>query len=312
MVIRTAYRTLRRVLPVPLARRLQAGARRAAPLLARLGVIDRAGVAAGAAAASADMLVAPSNGKHPYELVDRDTLLSLRQYVGNFPDQLLQVSAARQVIARERAKVLLNRSGVKRVAADGAHVAHNTVDYNIDGARTAADLDRPAIMTNVVMGIEWIRQNVKSLDVLSIGPRSEIEIFALMGAGFSPERIRAVDLFSYSPYVDVGDMHALPYEASAFDIVFLGWVLSYSKDQSVVARELLRVCRDGALIVLAGDYSDDSRVGATFKKEATHMQSCDQLLALFPGHVGRVYFRHDPEPERNVWMVMTVFEVRKT
>jgi hypothetical protein len=285
--------------------KLQTGARYAASVMARLGLIRCTG------ADSNDMVVNSSSGRHPYEFVDRGTLLTLRQYVGNTPDQFLQVSAARQVIARARAKMLLNRSDVKRVVGLGEHVAHNTLDYNIDGARTAADLDRPAIMTNVVMGIEWIRQNVKNLDVLSIGPRSEIEIFALMGAGFSDDRVRAVDLFSYSPYVDVGDMHDLPYQANSFDIVFLGWVLSYSKDQSVVAREVLRVCRDRALVVLAGDYSDDSRVGETFKKEATHMQSCDQLLALFSGHVGRVYFRHDPEPERNVWMVMSVFEVRK-
>ena len=302
-MIKTAYRALRRVLPTKLAQRLQAGARRAAPTLLRLGLVGGDD--------GADMKAPASGGKHPYEHVRREDLLSLRQYIGNSPEQLLQVRAARQVIARERARALLDNGELRKVTAPAVHVAHNTVDYNIDGARTAADLDRPAIMTNVVTGIERIRQHVGKLDVLAIGPRSEIEIFALMGAGFSAERIRAVDLFSYSPYVDVGDMHDLPYPANAFDVVLLGWVLSYSKDQSVVARELLRVCRDGAIIVMAGDYSDDASVGSTFKKEATHMQSCEQLLALFPNHVGRVYFRHDPEPEHNVAMVMTVFEVRK-
>jgi SAM-dependent methyltransferase len=146
--------------------------------------------------------------------------------------------------------------------------------------------------------------------VLSIGPRSEIEIFTLMSAGFSRDRIRALDLFSYSPYVETGDMHAMPYPDCSFDIVFLGWVLSYSRDQAQAAREILRVCRDRAIVVLAGDYSDEHRENRTFNNENTHMKSCDQLLALFSGHVGNVYFRHDPDPP-HVFMVMTVFEVRK-
>jgi hypothetical protein len=64
------------------------------------------------------------------------------------------------------------------------------------------------------------------------------------------------------------------------------------------------------VIAIAGDYSDDSRERATFQNETTHMQSCNQVLALFGDAVGRVWFRHDPELP-DVAMVMTVFEVRK-
>ena len=72
----------------------------------------------------------------------------------------------------------------------------------------------------------------------------------------------------------------------------------------------MTVGRDRAIIVLAGDYSDDKRERPTFKNETTHMQSCDQVLSLFGTHVGNVYFRHDPElPDTT--MVMSVFEIRK-
>ena len=66
-------------------------------------------------------------------------------------------------------------------------------------------LDRPMLMANVVSSLARVQQRIDKLDVLSIGPRSEIEIFGLIGAGFSPDRIRAVDLFSYSPFVEIGD-----------------------------------------------------------------------------------------------------------
>ena len=133
----------------------------------------------------------------------------------------------------------------------------------------------------------------------------------MIAAGFHPDRIKAVDLFSYSPYVEVGDMHALPCVANSFDVIFLGWVLSYSKDRLLNAKEIIRVGRDRAVIVIAGDYSDDARDRRTFRNECTHMQSCDQLLALFGDQVGKVYFDHDPELQ-DVAMVMTVFELTKT
>jgi hypothetical protein len=166
-------------------------------------------------------------------------------------------------------------------------------------------------MFDVVKGLERINKNAHKLDVLTIGPRSEIEIFAMMAAGFDLTRIKALDLFSYSPYVDLGDMHKTPYADNSFDVIFLGWVLSYSKDQSSVARELIRIARNRCVIVLAGDYSDDTRDHPTFRNETTHMQNCNQLLALFDGRVGKVYFRHDPELPA-VAMVMVVFEIEKT
>jgi hypothetical protein len=226
------------------------------------------------------------------------------------PEHLLEVRRVRRTLARERIDNLIAAKRLSRVAGDPDHVAHNTIDYNIDGAITAATLDRPAIMVNVVTSIEKVWKKIESLDVLSIGPRSEIEIFAILAAGFAPDRIKALDLFSYSPYIETGDMHAMPYPDNAFDIIFVGWVLSYSRDQAAAAREILRVCRDGAIVAVAGSYSDASIDRPTFKNDTTHMQNTQQSLDLFAGHVGTVYFRHEPKmPE--IDMVMTVFEVRK-
>jgi SAM-dependent methyltransferase len=225
------------------------------------------------------------------------------------PENLLEVRNVRRTLARERIDNLMAAQKLSRVEGTN-HVAHNTIDYNIAGAITAATLDRPAIMVNVVTSIERVWKNIEKLDVLSIGPRSEIEIFAILAAGFDDKRVKALDLFSYSPYVEAGDMHAMPYPDDSFDIVFVGWVLSYSRDQSEAAREIFRVCRNRAILVIAGDYSDDTRDRSTFKNDTTHMQSTDQILELFAGHVSKIYFRHDPElPE--IIMSMAVFEVIK-
>src|SRR5262249_51409300 len=143
-----------------------------------------------------------------------------------------------------------------------------------------------------------------------IGPRSEIEIFALLAAGFHSDRIRALDLFSCSPYVEVGDMHAMPYGDNSFDVVFLGWVLAYSQDPARAAREITRVCRNGAIVIASADYNDGSNVSPRFKNQGKHITSVDQILGYFDRCVGHVYFTQNPKPPET-FMVITAFEIEK-
>jgi SAM-dependent methyltransferase len=265
-----------------------------------------------AAAAGVERLggkVPPPAQDGPFQYLNGDTFDRIFVHLRRNPRFLLEVREVRQMLAGERIGNLMAAKSLDRVEG-GGNVAHNTVDYNIQGAITAATLDRPSVMVNVVTSIERVWKNISKLDVLSIGPRSEIEIFAILAAGFDAARTKALDLFSYSPYVQAGDMHAMPYPDNSFDIVFVGWVLSYSRDQQAAAREIFRVCRDRAIVVLAGDYSDESRDRSTFKNDTTHMQSTAQVLRLFEGYVGNIYFRHEPE-QPEIGMVMTVFEVRK-
>jgi hypothetical protein len=171
-------------------------------------------------------------------------------------------------------------------------------------------LDRPMICTNLLSSIERIGLNRANMDVLSIGPRSEIEIFGLWSAGFSRDRVKGLDLFSYSPFIDVGDMHAMPYADNSFDIVILSEVLPYSKDQQAAANEVLRVSRDRAIIAVATTCPEEENGRTTFNNEATYNENTTQILGLFDGHVRAVYFRHEASPP-DVTLVMTVFEIEK-
>lgn len=249
------------------------------------------------------------DGSTPFDNVEPAVIETIFASLRVNPLQLLQVANVRKILARERTKHFMAQNKLRSVD-EGGQVSHNTIGHNLQQVIEKADMDRPVIMVNVVKGIERVINNVANLDTLSIGPRSEIEIFALMAAGFNADRISAIDLFSYSPYVDTGDMHSMPYADNSFDVVFVGWVLSYSRDQAAAAREILRVCRDRAIVVLAGSYSDEQTDRTRFENDTTHMQNCAQLEALFEGSVRHTYFRHDPEPPETT-MVMTVFEVKK-
>jgi len=123
-------------------------------------------------------------------------------------------------VARERMKHLLAQGALRRLANDGEQVAASTVDYNIEGAMGSPILTSVHDVRRDQGDRTGQQTNIGGLDALSIGrvPRSR---FRNDGGGFHPDRIKAVDLFSYSPYVELGDMHRLPYPDNSFDVVFL-------------------------------------------------------------------------------------------
>lgn len=199
---------------------------------------------------------------------------------------------------------------------DGERVNHAVIngseqalEYNLSGLH---DLDgerglriirplsvvetlRPLSKAHIVSGGFGI-DYVCDASVLTIGPRTEGEIFALAGYGFDIRKIRGLDLYSYSPFIDVGDMHRMPYSDNQFDVVICACVLVYSRDPKSACDEMARVAKDGGLICImqdtipsAGQHHVDKMGKATI--------TCQDYLDLFGDKVKRVFFRHEL-PER--------------
>lgn len=143
-------------------------------------------------------------------------------------------------------------------------------------------------------------------DILVVGPRTESDLLLLGSLGFSLSRIRGVDLISYSPMVDLGDVHALSYPPDRFDVVVCGWTLSYSKAPRVAAAELARVCRPGGVIAVAVEYSEVAAgrpVGGVSyvlgHPGVERINSVAQLQELFGDSVGRIFVSHDAPARRS-------------
>jgi len=154
--------------------------------------------------------------------------------------------------------------------------------------------------------------------VLCVGPRTEGEIYNLAAHGFELDRIRGVDLISYSPRIDLGDVHALPYADSTWDVVVCGWVLNYSNDQPLAARELVRVCKPGGVIAVGVEYNPRNRgeIGAELgyvPGAAVQITDLHGLLALFDGSIDRVYFSQEPTPSRRARLgsITAIFSIKK-
>ena len=86
--------------------------------------------------------------------------------------------------------------------------------------------------------------------VLSIGPRFESELYGLRGLGLKWSQISAIDTFSYSPRIRVGNMHDLDFPDCHFDLVLAGFVLAYSADPIKAMTELSRVLKPGGRVIL--------------------------------------------------------------
>ena len=94
-----------------------------------------------------------------------------------------------------------------------------------------------------------------TLRVLSIGPRTEVELYYLwLFFGFRWKNLVGVDLVSSSPKIKPADISVrLPFETNTFDIIVASHVLEKSRDPQRTRQEILRVAKQGARVLVGGD-----------------------------------------------------------
>lgn len=233
-----------------------------------------------------------------------------------FPRQLLRVSFVRFLICYVRKIYFINiTKRIKTLKDDDGVIGKNTVMHNLKGiadlaVRRSQNLIFPTVIINRVVA------NLKSAKVLSIGPRAEGEIYNLIGHGFSSQNITGLDLISYSPYVKNGDMHDIPFDKDSFDVIFSGWVLSYSNDRQKAADEMLRVAKNAAVIAIGASYNpmtkeelfaQDGYLTGTDEK----IRSAEEILALFGSNVENIYFKQTVEDPSKFCDMIVVFSVSK-
>jgi SAM-dependent methyltransferase len=95
--------------------------------------------------------------------------------------------------------------------------------------------------------------NRKEMTALSIGPRYESELYGLIGLGFRRKSIKAVDTFSYSPMIQVGNVHNLSFKSESFDLIMCGWTIAYSEAPIEAIKEIVRVTKPFGKVLLTWD-----------------------------------------------------------
>jgi SAM-dependent methyltransferase len=159
---------------------------------------------------------------------------------------------------------------------------------------------RPDIISNVLSSLNSVRQNASRMRVLSIGSRTEAELFSLVNAGFHLDNVECVDLFSYSPWIKVGDIHDLEYPDASFDISVCGWELEFCNDIPKACSELMRVTKPGGLICIGGMHHPSSTNMQDYNKHKHHEDrvwycSIESIKAQFNVRDDAFVFKSDVE-----------------
>jgi SAM-dependent methyltransferase len=228
--------------------------------------------------------------------------------------QTLHVDAVRHAVALARFVWFARVRRRLRTLESAEGIAAHTVGHNLVGLRDLA-VNRSLFLVRPLSTIERLGTDA---ELLVVGPRTEGELLALLAHGFQRETIRAVDLISYSPWVDLGDLHALPYADSSFDAVTLGWVLAYSDDRPRAVREIVRVCRPGAVVAIGVEWNPlstgeiEDRCGYV-PGSLDRISSTEEIVALFDGNVGEVLVREDIPVTRRaeVGALVVLFTIQK-
>ncbi|MAE81202.1 MAG: hypothetical protein CMB80_00595 [Flammeovirgaceae bacterium] len=244
----------------------------------------------------------------------REFLFQLREFVY----QLLLVDLIRLIIASIRYFVLATvlrrfkvfESESKDIGINTVHHNHNAL--SLDRIWNLA-VNRSKLLINPLAAIRMSKRT----PILCIGPRAEGELLYLKGFGFKD--IRGYDLMSYSPWVDLGDMHNMPYKDDSFGVIIMGWVIAYSDSRKKAAAEAVRVVKNGGRIAVGVEFYTekkedlDKRLGYEFCNKE-QMMCVQDILDLFGRHVDRIEFTQDvPDeyPEDYKFNMLVIFTVKK-
>ena len=229
-----------------------------------------------------------------------------------FLHQLLQVDLIRHFISRLRfiyfVKILRK---LRTLENPHKGVAKNTIKHNLKGITHYAPT-RPLALIKPLSVIESLSKNSK---ILTIGPRTEGEIFALIGYGFTLQNIVGLDLITYSPWVNMGDIHKMPYSENSFDVVIAGWVIAYSHSPEIAAREMVRILKPGGIAAIGVEYRPENHNKYLDYIPGAGRKTSDvnQITKYFDGNLDYMYFSHGIIDSRKNMQgsIITIFSIKK-
>ena len=204
----------------------------------------------------------------------------------------------RQFIARDRWRKTPQNLKIHHSASTGVMpgtVRHNSTEVMTD---TFGSARRSQRLLNPLSALDPVFAGAHDLHVLSIGPRTCMELFHLMALGFRPENIKALDLISSDPMIETGDMHAMPYPDESFDVTISSWVLNYSSTPQTAVDEMVRVTKPHGLMAIGVTYApQDQQPDPTIM--GSMQRSAEDLIRLMGPRIEQIHFQATP-PDDNV------------
>ena len=198
--------------------------------------------------------------------------------------------------------ILIKKEGGKTdtVITHNMHFVENI--FNLKKTFAKFNGSKTVEISYPIKSIDFI--NDENNKILSVGPRNEGELYLLRSLGFKWKNIYALDLLSYSNLIELGDIHKAKYQDNFFDIIFCGWVITYSDKFEVLLDELLRIVKNNGIISIGFSYNP---------KDNYSIYSTEQIINKLKNNISHIYFNFDayknnPNKKRHS---IIVFKIKK-
>jgi SAM-dependent methyltransferase len=148
-----------------------------------------------------------------------------------------------------------------------------------------------------------------SISVLCIGCRNRTEIDYFKAHGFS--EVIGIDLLSEYPDIHVMDMHAMSFPDNCFDIIYSAHSLEHSYDVQQVIREIIRVARPGATIIIEVPVKY-----VTSNVDLIDFENEQGLHTMFKNHINQILWSEEQRPQTDgnplgTSIVRSIFSIYK-
>lgn len=251
------------------------------------------------------------------EVEESDIRGIINYLLRNKPSDLFLLDIAKYVVGKRRFDKAKSHDKID-VSSSIEFVRNGAIEHNYSGMQRFSSIERTNRLIRPLCAIDKVFFKAHEMSVLSIGPRTEMELLSLVAQGFDPDKIRGLDLISYSPWIDLGNMHYMPYKDNTFDVVISGWVLGYSDNPELACQEMLRVSKDDCIIAIGSTYVPEEQlpdqvpdVMRRKENKDEFLPKVDDLLSIFGDAVKNVYVRHDPESDDAIGRTIVIFDVCK-
>ena len=175
-------------------------------------------------------------------------------------------------------------------------IAHNLSAFQSPPAAVFGCNGRMGLLIYPV--VSYYVNNRQSRKILIVGCRSEDDIFWMRSYGFV--NTMGFDLFSYSNNILVGDIHKTNFEDNSFDVVLLGWMISYSKDPICVITECRRILKPEGLLGIGIDHNPNQDRDGIRPPRVNTLNSTSDITNLLDSTIKhKVVFEYDHYPEED-------------
>jgi SAM-dependent methyltransferase len=209
-----------------------------------------------------------------------------------FMTQMLIIPGLRTKFCKIRWKI--RKSKIKFLDELGTHVRSSVIEHNLTAFAHDAAFGCGNRMTILMYPLSVLIQEHASAKVLIIGPRTEDDIFLAKSLGLT--NTKGVDLFSYSPYIELGDCHSLPFIDSQFDAVVLGWVIAYCGDSTLALSEARRVLKPGGYLAVGWEWVPGDQKSNNLHIRGNTLNDVFEFTEQLPMEL---VFKNDPDRTNN-------------